>query len=283
MWKYCALSKFDLEDTGEVLDEGDNMIVQDFKCLMEFYNHNKTFKVSDDECFMDIFRFFIERDMMLEATILAERELASANREEETKFEVPTVNERNEDTEIIDRMIEDEIEDQSLSTLSKAEKIYLECTLKNPKDVCNEFTVVDNSNFEFSITNTLLNQKSKNFLSVEKKKGDAMQCFGLIFTEDTSFKNWLNCKPEDFGCILPKNFQELEDFVDASNLEIFRCLDKEAINYETSALHLSAHMFFERQDVKQKLMGILQDFAFKSGANKKVLKLCTTHNKKKDD
>ena len=94
------------------------MIVQDFKRLMEFYNHNKTFKVSDDECFMDIFRFFIERDMMLEATILAERELASANREEETKFEVPTVNERNEDTEIIDRMIEDEIEDQSLSRLS---------------------------------------------------------------------------------------------------------------------------------------------------------------------
>ena len=39
---------------GEVLDEGDNMIVQDFKRLMEFYNHNKTFKVSDDECFMDI-------------------------------------------------------------------------------------------------------------------------------------------------------------------------------------------------------------------------------------
>ena len=77
----------------------------------------------------------IERDMMLEATILAKRELASANREEETKFEVPMVNERNKDTEIIDSMIEDEIEDQSLNRLSKAEKIYLECTPKNPKDV----------------------------------------------------------------------------------------------------------------------------------------------------
>ena len=49
-----------------------------------------------------------------------------------------------------------------------------------------------------------------------------MQCFGLIFTEDTSFKNWLNRKPEDLGFILPKNFQELEDFVDGSNLEVFR-------------------------------------------------------------
>ena len=110
-----------------------------------------------------------------------------------------------------------------------------------------------------------------------------MQCFGLIFTEDTSFKNWLNRKPEDLGFILPKSFEELENFVEGSNLEVFRCLDKEAINYETNALHLSAHMFFERQDVKQKFVGILQDFAFKSGANKKVLKLCTTHNKKTDE
>ena len=54
----------------------------------------------------------------------------------------------------------------------------------------------------------------------------------------------------------------------------------EAINYETNAIHLSAHMFFERTEVKQKLNMILQDFAFKSGTNKKVLKLCTTLNKK---
>ena len=81
---------------------------------------------------------------------------------------------------------------------------------------------------------------------MEKKKGNVMQCFGLIFTEDTSFKNWLNRKPEDLGFILPTNFQELEDFDGGSNLEVFRCLIKEAINYETSAIHLSAHMFFER-------------------------------------
>ena len=64
----------------------------------------------------------------------------------------------------------------------------------------------------------------------------------MIFTEDTSFKNWLNRKPEDLGFILPKSFEELENFVDGSNLEVFRCLDREAINYETNALHLSAHV-----------------------------------------
>ena len=80
--------------------------------------------------------------------------------------------------------------------------------------------------------------------------------------------------------ILPSSFQEIENFEDASNLAVFKCLDKEAINYETTALHISAHMFFERTEVKQVFNLVLQDFAFKSGANKKVLKLCTTFNKK---
>ena len=51
--------------------------------LEEFYNESKRLKGFDDECFMDIFRFFIERDMMLEATILAEKESADANQEED--------------------------------------------------------------------------------------------------------------------------------------------------------------------------------------------------------
>ena len=57
----------------------------------------------------DIFRLFIERDMMLEATILAEKELADANLEEEAKNDIPPINESNEDTEVIDRMVEDEM------------------------------------------------------------------------------------------------------------------------------------------------------------------------------
>ena len=59
--------------------------------------------------FLDIFRFFIEKVMMLEVTILAEKELANANREEEAINGI-LFNERNDDTEVIDRMVEDEIE-----------------------------------------------------------------------------------------------------------------------------------------------------------------------------
>ena len=72
MWEYCILSKVDMEESGDVLDES----VEDFKRIMEFYNQSKTFKVCDDECFMDILRFLIERDIMLEATFLAEKKIS---------------------------------------------------------------------------------------------------------------------------------------------------------------------------------------------------------------
>jgi len=256
------------------------MIVEDFMRLLEFYNREKTFKVCDDETMMDIFKFFIDKDIMLEATILAEREL-SRNIQEEEEIQLPQeVNEGNDDTEIIDRMILEELNDSSRSRLSKAEMFYLDCTLKNPKDIWSEFTAVDNSNFDLSKVNAILNQKCKNFYILEKRNGCTPKCFGLIFLEDTAFKNWLNRKPEDFGLLSPSSFQELENFEGVSNLVVFRCLDKEAINYKTTALHVSAHMFFERTEVKQISNMVLQDFAFKSGANKKVLKLCTTLNKK---
>ena len=116
--------------------------------------------------------------------------------------------------------------------LSNAEFFYLNCTLKCPKDIRNKFTFVDNSNIDFTKVNNLLNQKrKKKFFELEKKKGSIMKCFGLIFMEDTAFKNWLNCKPEELGFISPTCFQELEEFDGGINLDVFKCLDKEAINY----------------------------------------------------
>ena len=136
-------------------------------------------------------------------------------------------------------MVLEEMDASARSWLSKAEMFYFDCTLRNPKDIWNEFTFVDNSNFDFSKVNTLLNQKSKNYFVLEKRNGNAPKCFGLIFSEDTAFKNWLNRKPEDFGLLFPSTFQELENFEGARNLVVFRCLDKGATNYETNALHRS--------------------------------------------
>jgi hypothetical protein len=42
MWEYCILSKVDMEESGDILDESDVMIVEDFKRInMEFYNQSK--------------------------------------------------------------------------------------------------------------------------------------------------------------------------------------------------------------------------------------------------
>ena len=95
----------------------------------------------------------------------------------------------------------------------------------------------------------------------------------------TGFKNR---KPEILKLKAPVNFQDLVNFSDSSNLECFSCMDKEAINYETSALPISTHLFFEKTEVKQKWQGILNDFAFKSGANKKAMKINTTLNKRRE-
>ena len=97
---------------------------------------------------MDIFKFFIDKDLMFEATLLAEKELTSNVQEEEEIHVNQEVNEGNEETEVIDRMILDEMDASLRSRLSKAEMFYLDCTLKNPKDIWNEFTFVDNSNFD---------------------------------------------------------------------------------------------------------------------------------------
>ena len=77
MLEYCYLSKVDMDISGEELDQSDLMIVENFKRITEFSNREKTFKVWDDEIMMDIFRFFVERDLMFEATLLNEKELAT--------------------------------------------------------------------------------------------------------------------------------------------------------------------------------------------------------------
>ena len=72
MLEYCILSKVELEESGEVLDESDLMILGDFNCILELYTRDKTIKICDDHSMMEIFRFFV-RDRMFEATLLAER------------------------------------------------------------------------------------------------------------------------------------------------------------------------------------------------------------------
>ena len=95
------LSKLEMEESGEELDESDLMIIGDFNCILDFYKREKTIKICNDDAMMEIFRFFVERDIMFEATLLAERELAQNSQEEKNNSEEKEksdANEGNEDT-----------------------------------------------------------------------------------------------------------------------------------------------------------------------------------------
>ena len=56
---------------------------------------------------------------------------------------------------------------------------------------------------------------------------------------------------------LPTTFEELEQFKEGHLLNCFLNMDKEEINYETKALHFSAHMFFEKPEVKKALHSLI--------------------------
>ena len=60
---------------------------------------------------------------------------------------------------------------------------------------------------------------------------------------------------------MPKTFAELEMWDNGHTYECFHNLEIEVINAETRALHYSAHLFYEKADVKNKLLSIIQDFA----------------------
>ena len=92
MWEYCINSKLDMEEAQEEMDEVDNMRIKDFKRLEMIYSSKKSFPVSKDEVILDVFRFF---KWML-------------NEEKQDK------------TELVDRMVEDDSSNEATEILSRA-------------------------------------------------------------------------------------------------------------------------------------------------------------------
>ena len=109
--------------------------------------------------------------------------------------------------------------------------------------------------------NQLLMQKSKNFYMFEKKKGCSINVAGLLFTEEEAISRWVNRSATYIKLKLPTNFNKLETFDRDHALECFHNLDVDIINAETKALHYSAHIFYEKAEVKEKLHSLLNKFA----------------------
>ena len=168
--------------------------------------------------------------------------------------------------------------------LTKAELFYTRFEGKEGKDVWTSFDIFETNSIDMTKLDNLIFQKSKDFYTLEKRRGSSIKCFGLIFTEEDVKTSWVNRKLEALKTVLPTNFEELEQFKDGHLLECFQNMDKEAINYETKALHFSAHMFFEKPEVKKALYNAVKKFAFQNQSDsKKTQRLHTVLSKKEND
>ena len=124
--------------------------------------------------------------------------------------------------------------------------------------------------------------KSKEFYILEKRHGSDIKCSGLFFMEEDVKTNWVNKKLDDLKITLPTNFKELEQFKEDHLRNCFLKMDKKAINYETQALHFSAHMFFKKPELKQVLHNLVKHFAFKNQSeSKKTSRLHTVLSQKR--
>ena len=145
----------------------------------------------------------------------------------------------------------------------EAELFFKNYKGREPKDVWAEFITFESNSIDMSKLDNLIFQKSKDFFSLEKRNGNSPKCYGLIFTEENAKLNWINRRFGDLNINLPQSFDELEQFKDGHLLECFKCLSKEAIDYETKALHFSAHMFFEKPEIKKELHTLVRNSAYK--------------------
>ena len=70
MWEYCSLSNMDMDISPGLQDEGDRMRIEDFTSLMDFFLSHSTLKVSQENVIMEVFNYFVNRDMILEASTM---------------------------------------------------------------------------------------------------------------------------------------------------------------------------------------------------------------------
>ena len=101
LWEYCTLSKFDLDENPGILDEGDKMRLADYKELMDFYLKHKTMKTSDEDTIMELFNYFVNRDMILLASLMQSSDqplnentllrLGDTEKQNEMETDVPSI------------------------------------------------------------------------------------------------------------------------------------------------------------------------------------------------
>ena len=131
----------------------------------------------------------------------------------------------------------------------------------------------------------LIFQKSKDFFTLEKRNGNSPKCYPWVDLHRRKYKIELDQqKTWKFKYKSPSIIQCFRTTQGRHLLECFKCLSKEAIDYETKALHFSAHMFFEKPEIKKELHSLVRNFAYKKFMeSKKTTKLHTVLSRKGND
>jgi len=202
IWEYCCLSKIDLDENPGILDEGDRMRIEDFKVLNDFYLKNKTLKVRDDDTIVEIFSYFVNRDMILLASLMQQTE----QQEENTLVSREEEKENAMETEVLP------IAELDFDILSEAEKFFLNYKGREPKNVWVEFVTFESNSIDMSTLDNIIFQKSKDFFVLEKRNGGSPKLFGLMYTEENAKTNWINRRLGDLPGNLPQSFEKLEQF-----------------------------------------------------------------------
>ena len=81
-----------------------------------------------------------------------------------------------------------------------------------------------------------------------------------MFTEVDSIVNWINRSAKDIKIKMLVDSAQWEEMNYRHNFECFPNLDTDAITAETKVLHHSAHLFYKRPEVKNKVHVLIHNY-----------------------
>ena len=151
------------------------------------------------------------------------------------------------------------VQDNEFETLSGCEVFHQKFKGRAGKEVFALFTQFPMDGVDVNKIDLL--QKSTLFFQLEKKKGLNVNMAGLMFTEEESVNRWINRSTKDIRFKKPKMFEEVLALDNGHTYKCFHNLEIDVINAEIKALHYNAHLFYEKAEVKQKMMQVINNFA----------------------
>ena len=147
------------------------MRIEDYNTFMELYLKSSTLRGVDEEIIMELFSYFINRDVILAAPLM---QLETFDQEpEQTLLQIEEEKKHNEmETDLIT------FDNVDFDIPSEAEFSFKNYKGREPKDIWAEFVTFESNSIDMSELDNLIFQKSKDFFTLEKRSGNSPKCLG---------------------------------------------------------------------------------------------------------